>query len=80
MVFSLRKWLRMVRLFIIFAALVYMFYNVINLFSNWITPVDHYKIPEGNALKVFHPEEGIQLAAEKTNLMDRLRFFYWYGE
>ncbi|GAK39942.1 DUF4227 family protein [Paenibacillus urinalis] len=80
MVFSLRRMFRLVRFLIVFAALVYMFYNVFNLFSEWITPVDHYKIPEGNALKVFHHEEGTGLVMEKTSMLERLRFFYWYGE
>ncbi|MCM3784078.1 YqzK family protein [Neobacillus mesonae] len=80
MIISVRKMLRLVRFLIVFAALVYMFYNVFNLFSTWITPVDHYKIPEGNALKVFHPEQGTGLELKKTNIIERLRFYYWYGE
>lgn len=80
MIISLRRMFRLFRFLIVFAALVYMFYNVFNLFSEWITPVDHYKIPEGNALKVFHHEEGAGLIMEKTSMIERLRFFYWYGE
>ncbi|GAF08974.1 hypothetical protein JCM16418_3086 [Paenibacillus pini JCM 16418] len=62
---------------IIFAALTYMFYHVFDLFGEWVTPVDHYRIPEGHAVKVFQAGDGIKSG---EMLGDRLRFYFWYGE
>lgn len=80
MVISLRKGLRWVRLVILFGALACMFFYSFRLFTDWITPVDHYRIPEGHAVKVFGGQASPEGAEQQMTLLERLRFFYWYGE
>ncbi|MGP3784718.1 DUF4227 family protein [Paenibacillus sp. 1A_MP2] len=53
MIISLRRGLRFIRFIVFFAALVYLFYHVLDLFNGWISPVDQYQMPTGNAVKVF---------------------------
>ncbi|KAA2291306.1 DUF4227 family protein, partial [Clostridioides difficile] len=53
MIISVRRGLRFIRFIIFFAALVYLFYHVLDLFNGWISPVDQYQMPTGNAIKVF---------------------------
>ncbi|MDO7905133.1 DUF4227 family protein [Paenibacillus sp. JX-17] len=78
MIIQVRKVMRWVRAFIVFMMMLYIAFFCFKWFAQWVTPVDHYRIPEGSAIKVFG-EDG---AAEghKPRLAERLRFFYWYGE
>jgi hypothetical protein len=62
---------------LVFMVLTYTLYQLFRLLGSWITPVDHYQIPEGHAVKAFQPSD----KAKTGEMMgDRLRFFYWYGE
>jgi hypothetical protein len=45
----------------------------------WIQPMDPYREPMGRAIKVFHYEEASSINEDWTWL-DRLKFFYWFGE
>ncbi|MEC0243397.1 DUF4227 family protein [Paenibacillus dokdonensis] len=77
MVISMRKCLTSLKFLLVFAALTYTLYQLFGLIGAWITPVDHYRIPEGHAVKAFQPS----YKAKSGEMMgDRLRFFYWYGE
>ena len=58
MIISLRRGLRFIRFIIVFAGLVYLFYHVLDLFNGWISPVDKYQMPTGNAVKVFRRRIG----------------------
>lgn len=78
MVISLRKCLAFLRSVIVFIALTYLLYNFLGIFGEWITPVDHYKIPKGYAVKAFEDVDG-QTSVD-TSMGERLRFYYWYGE
>lgn len=80
MVISLRKGLKWLRLVILFGALACMFFYSLKLFTDWITPVDHYRIPEGHAVKVFGRQALSEGYEHPIALLERLRFFYWYGE
>ncbi|GIO58956.1 hypothetical protein BK138_13440 [Paenibacillus rhizosphaerae] len=77
MIIPLRKWLSVLKFLIVFVSLAYMFYHVLTLFTAWITPVDHYRIPEGHAVKAFQSGDGKQYG---ERMGDRLRFYFWYGE
>ncbi|TKH41867.1 YqzK family protein [Paenibacillus sp. FSL R10-2782] len=80
MVLSLRRGLKWLRLVILFGAFACMFYYSLGMFRDWITPVDHYRIPEGHAVKVFGGQELSDVPEHKAAVSERLRFFYWYGE
>ncbi|MEN1987369.1 DUF4227 family protein [Paenibacillus hubeiensis] len=80
MVISMRKGLRFFRFILIFAALVYLFYHVLDLFNGWISPVDQYQAPVGNAVKVFQETAWPGTGEERPAFAERLRLFYWYGE
>ncbi|MCM3171387.1 MULTISPECIES: DUF4227 family protein [Paenibacillus] len=80
MIISLRRGLRFIRFIIFFSALVYLFYNVLDLFNGWISPVDQYQIPSGNAVKVFQETDWTIHGEGRPSLAERLRLFYWYGE
>jgi len=77
MIISVRKCLSTLKFLLVFAALTYALYQLFSLIGAWITPVDHYRIPEGHAVKAFHPSDQ---APAGEMMGDRLRFFYWYGE
>ncbi|WP_025721061.1 DUF4227 family protein [Paenibacillus sp. 1-18] len=80
MVISLRKGLKWLRMVILFGALACMLFYSLRLFTDWISPVDHYWIPEGHAVKVFGGQELSEGTEHQMVLLERLRFFYWYGE
>ncbi|WP_370872435.1 DUF4227 family protein [Paenibacillus zeirhizosphaerae] len=77
MIFSLRKGWRFIRFFVLLCILAFLLYSAFERLSSWVTPIQHYKIPEGNAVKV----AGTSIAEEpEGGFWERLRFFYWYGE
>ena len=80
MVISLRKCLAFTRSFIVFIALTYLLFHLLGWFGQWITPVDHYRIPKGYAVKAFQAEDGQSHMDTTTSLGERIRFYYWYGE
>jgi hypothetical protein len=77
MVVSVRKWLRR----LLFAAMLFVFtvamYGGCRYIAVWIAPADPYRVPQGNALKVFNAEAS---GMEDTSFTERLKLFYWYGE
>ncbi|WP_179032787.1 YqzK family protein [Paenibacillus kribbensis] len=80
MVISMRNVLKWLRIVILFGALACMFFYSLRLFTDWITPVDHYRIPEGHAVKVIGGQALSEGTEHQMVLLERLRFFYWYGE
>ncbi|WP_019639026.1 DUF4227 family protein [Paenibacillus fonticola] len=78
MVISLRKYLRTLRLIVVFCALTYLLYKMIGLFGVFLFPADKYRIPDGAAVKAFHIERSNSMGLEY--MADRLKLFYWYGE
>ncbi|MFB5268335.1 DUF4227 family protein [Paenibacillus enshidis] len=78
MIFSLRKGWRFIRFIVLFCILTFLLYSALERLSSWITPIQHYKIPEGNAVKV--AGTSITDEQQERGLWQRLRFFYWYGE
>jgi hypothetical protein len=77
MVLSLRKWLSRILFVVIFTLLLLIATGSYRWLVDVIAPVHPYKIPKGEALKVFQANPA---DAEKGSLTDRLRWFYWYGE
>ncbi|MDT3427529.1 hypothetical protein J2Z22_003092 [Paenibacillus forsythiae] len=77
MIFSVPKALRRLGYIVIFVALSFLFYNIMDLLHSWINPVPDPDIPEGSAVRAFNE---IQPGGEAMNPAERLRLYYWYGE
>lgn len=71
-----RKWKERLLFFLLFIILTCMLYNVMLWTQSWIDPTPKYKEPSGKAVKVF----GDHMVADRGAFVDRLKFFYWYGE
>lgn len=67
------------RLILIFVVMTFIFFSVISFFSEAIKPSNPYRKPEGRALKVMKIDEHLY-ASQQANFLDRLKFFYWFGE
>ncbi|AOZ91429.1 DUF4227 family protein [Paenibacillus crassostreae] len=78
MVISLRKWLNSIRFVVIFLALAYLLFCILNVLGDWINPVDPYSTPKGYAIKAFQLKAGD--TDGELSMGERLRVFYWYGE
>lgn len=79
MFISFRRLFEGIRLIIIFAVTTFIFFSVISFFSDVIKPSNPYRKPEGRALKVMKVEEHFYPSSE-SGAIERLKFFYWYGE
>ena len=77
MIISIPKAVRRLYFMIMFVAISFLFYCVMNLLEDWINPINDYGIPEGSAVKAFHEDFHRE---SDLNLEERLRFYYWYGE
>jgi hypothetical protein len=78
MIFSYRKTLARFRFFVLFILLTYLLYHALLIVTNWIQPIEKYKMPEGKAAKVFQHQHVNVI--DSGSVSDRLRLFYWYGE
>jgi hypothetical protein len=79
MIFSYRKLLVRLRFILLFMALTVILYQVLLVLSVWIQPVNRYRTPSGNSVKVFGQHEHASVS-DSGKMSDRLRLFYWYGE
>ncbi|NOU99286.1 DUF4227 family protein [Paenibacillus planticolens] len=79
MIFSYRKLIVRLRFMLLFMTLTVVLYQVMLVLSGWIEPVNRYRTPTGNSVKVFGQNERSVLP-ESGKMSDRLRLFYWYGE
>jgi len=77
MVLSIRKWFRRATFLLLLVMLTSVVYDGCRLVGKWITPADPYRIPQGQALKVFGQDGNEQ---PSPSISERLRLFYWYGE
>ncbi|MBY0010334.1 MULTISPECIES: DUF4227 family protein [Paenibacillus] len=77
MIVSIPKTVRRLYFMTLLVAFSCLLYYALNWISGWISPVDHYDIPEGSAVRAFQdaPHTGDEL-----NAGERLRLYYWYGE
>ncbi|MWC28395.1 DUF4227 family protein [Paenibacillus sp. MMS18-CY102] len=76
MVVSIRKWFGRTIFMIIFILLTMMTLGGYRWLMDVVAPVDPYREPQGQALKV----SGQMQSPEGGSMSDRLRWFYWYGE
>ncbi|WP_442601183.1 DUF4227 family protein [Paenibacillus sp. KN14-4R] len=76
MIFSIRKWIGRAKFIVMFVFLTYLLYHVMTIISGWIEPLDKYRHPSGNSVKVFQHRGVLQ---ESDSMSERLRLFYWYG-
>lgn len=79
MIFSYRKLLVRLRFILLFMTLTVVLYQVMVVLTSWIEPVNRYRAPAGNSVKVFGQHEHASFP-ESDKMSDRLRLFYWYGE
>lgn len=77
MIVSLRRWLERIKFLVIFALFTYVLYHLFGYVSAWVEP-DKYRVPEGRAVKAFSTNN--VPGYDNETFIDRLRFFYWYGE
>ncbi|CAM3566304.1 YqzK family protein [Marinicrinis lubricantis] len=76
MIIHLGRWLERIKFIGMFVIMTYAFSYVYQWVTDWIDPTEKYKQPEGNAVKAFSVEDDMQ----SMNTVDRLKWFYWYGE
>ena len=77
MVISLRRLVSFIWFSILFALLTLFFYYILGLMQDFITPSDPYRLPAGQAVKAFNPQDE---SASHVSPLERLRLYYWYGE
>jgi len=77
MVLSVRKWFGRLLFAALFVMLTTMTFGGYRWLIGVVAPVDPYRVPQGNALKVNGP---VYSPPEGGTIGDRLRWFYWYGE
>ncbi|CAM3510168.1 hypothetical protein PVOR_13204 [Paenibacillus vortex V453] len=76
-IISIRKIGSLIRFISMFAVLAMFFYFVLGWVSDWLTPMDPYSAPSGQAVKAFQPESTMD---SRYSPAERLRLYYWYGE
>lgn len=77
MVFSIRKWTSRLLFIVIFFLLLLAFTGSYRWMVDVISPLEPYRKPKGEAVKVFTISES---TPDRLNISERLRWFYWYGE
>nr|WP_285228790.1 YqzK family protein [Paenibacillus sp. ISL-20] len=76
-IISIRKIGSLIRFITMFAVLTMFFYFVLGWVGDWLTPMDPYRAPSGQAVKAFQPESTMD---SRYSPAERLRLYYWYGE
>ncbi|RAP76455.1 DUF4227 family protein [Paenibacillus montanisoli] len=77
MVVSVRKWLRRIFFVLLLSFFTITMYGGCRFIAVWIAPENPYRVPQGQALKVFKTEP---FQSDSGSIYDRLKLFYWYGE
>ncbi|MBB6730463.1 DUF4227 family protein [Cohnella zeiphila] len=72
------KWWERLQFTLLFLGLTVGVHHVFGWMAGLLSPLDPYKIPEGNAAKVFQAGEGERLPPSEIG--DRLKLFWWLGE
>lgn len=81
MIISLRKISRWMQMIILVCLFSFILYKMLEVVHAWIQPVDKYREPKGDSLKVNAQSTGPQ--TDETvweDLIARLRLFYFTGE
>lgn len=79
MIITLRRIFEWIMLFIFFLLFTVILYKLLLDFSTWINPIDKYKAPIRESIKVIDMGGGEKLI-NKLDFVERLKFFYWVGE
>jgi len=79
MFISFQRMFEGIRLILIFIVTTFIFFSVISYFSEVIKPSNPYRKPEGGAVKVMKIDQ-VLYASSESRFLDRLKFFYWFGE
>jgi hypothetical protein len=77
MIFSFRKFRKRMKFAVQLLVFTILIYYVLRAATNWIVPMERYKVPSGHFLKVFQQEA---LADQSQTLKERIAMFYWFGE
>ncbi|CAM4506894.1 DUF4227 family protein [Paenibacillus typhae] len=77
MIVSVPKTVRRLYFMTLLVAFSCLLYYALNWIGGWISPVDHYDIPEGSAVRAF---QDVPRTGDELNAAERLRLYYWYGE
>ncbi|ALS28374.1 DUF4227 family protein [Paenibacillus cisolokensis] len=77
MVVSVRKWVGNLLFMTVFLALFLVVSGGYRWLLDFISPVDPYREPQGEAVKAFRQ---LETYPEGGSVVDTLRWFYWYGQ
>ncbi|GAB6929901.1 hypothetical protein JCM10914A_38840 [Paenibacillus sp. JCM 10914] len=77
MIISIRKVGSFIRFITMFAVLTMFFYYMLGWVGGKLVPLDPYRAPMGQAVKVFQPESTLD---SQYSPVERLLLYYWYGE
>lgn len=77
MVVSLRKWLERAKFITLFLVCTFVIYQMLQVVMVWLAPQTKFSQPIGYAVKA---NADYDAAERGGTFLDRLRFFYWYGE
>lgn len=80
MILSIRRIIELMKMFLLFIMLSFIFYQLISFISDLIEPMDPYREPIGRAVKVFHYQGGDGEKARHRSLKEQLFFYFRYGE
>ena len=70
------EWLFLVITFFFITLFLYEFFLIVN---DWLLPIDEQKEPIGRSIKVISMEENGNLVSI-YDVIERLKFYYWFGE
>lgn len=76
-VFSFRQWLNRVLFIVLFVILLIIAVGGYRWLLGVVSPIHPHKEPRGAAVKVFVTDPA---SPDGNKTLDRLRWFYWYGE
>lgn len=79
MFISFQRMVEIIKLIILFIVTTFIFFSIISFFSDVIKPSNPYRKPERGAVKVMKIDQHLYDSAQ-SNMIDRLKFFYWFGE
>lgn len=74
---SFRKWRARAKFIVLFVVLTILVYELFRFVGSWIEPAQRYREPIGKAVKAFRQ---VPFPDEPDTVLERLLFFYRYGE
>jgi len=77
LIVPLRKWLERARYIAVFLLLTFLLHELMACAADYVKPRHRFEEPSGGAVKAQARGPGV---SEADSALERLRFFYWYGE